>query len=68
MSTKALQMRIEELENLTLVLSEKIQELEAKPLAKIEASADKKVKATGIKKNATSRWAAGSLTIHAPPK
>ena len=68
MSTKALQMRIEELEKLIISLTEKIQELEAKPVTKIEASTDKKVKATGLKKNATSRWAAGSLTIHAPPK
>ena len=55
MATKALQTRIEELEKLTLSLTEKIQELEAKPVAKIEASADKKVKATGLKKDGTPR-------------
>ena len=55
MATKALQMRIEELEKLTISLTEKIQELEAKPVAKIEASADKKVKATGLKKDGTPR-------------
>ena len=55
MATKALQMRIEELEKLTLSLTEKIQELEARPVAKIEASADKKAKATGLKKDGTPR-------------
>ena len=55
MATKALQTRVEELEKLTLSLTEKIQELEAKPVAKIEASADKKVKATGLKKDGTPR-------------
>ena len=55
MSTKALQARVEELEKLTLSLTEKIQELEAKPVAKIEASADKKAKATGLKKDGTPR-------------
>ena len=55
MSTKALQARVEELEKLTLSLTEKIQGLEAKPVAKIEASADKKVKATGLKKDGTPR-------------
>ena len=55
MSTKALQTRIEELEKLTLSLTEKIQELEAKPVTKIEAPADKKVKATGLKKDGTPR-------------
>ena len=55
MATKALQMRVEELEKLTLSLTEKIQELEAKPVAKIQASADKKPKATGLKKDGTPR-------------
>ena len=55
MATKALQLRVEELEKLTVSLTEKIQELEAKPVAKIEASADKKVKATGLKKDGTPR-------------
>jgi hypothetical protein len=55
MATKALQMRVEELEKLTLALTEKIQELETKPVAKIEASADKKVKVTGLKKDGTPR-------------
>ena len=55
MSTKALQTRVEELEKLTLSLTEKIQELEARPVAKIEASADKKAKATGLKKDGTPR-------------
>ena len=55
MATKALQTRVEELEKLTLALTEKIQELEAKPVTKIEAPADKKVKATGLKKDGTPR-------------
>ena len=55
MATKALQTRVEELEKLTLALTEKIQELETKPVAKIEASADKKAKATGFKKDGTPR-------------
>ena len=55
MATKALQMRVEELEKLTTALTEKIQQLEIKPVAKIEASADKKVKATGLKKDGTPR-------------
>ena len=55
MATKALQMRVEELEKLTLALTEKIEGLEARPVAKIEASADKKVKATGLKKDGTPR-------------
>jgi hypothetical protein len=55
MATKALQMRVEELEKLTLSLTEKIQELEAKPVAKIQASTDKKPKATGLKKDGTPR-------------
>jgi hypothetical protein len=55
MSIKALQTRAEELEKLVISLTEKIQELEAKPVAKIEASADKKAKATGLKKDGTPR-------------
>ena len=55
MSIKALQTRAEELEKLVISLTEKIQELEAKPVAKIEASADKKVKATGLKKDGAPR-------------
>ena len=55
MSTKALQARVEELEKLTLALTEKIEGLEARPVAKIEAAADKKVKATGLKKDGTPR-------------
>ena len=68
MSTKALQMRIDELEKLILALTKKIQEIEAKPVAKNEASADKKVKATGLKKDAPrhGRWGASGVWIHAP--
>ena len=55
MATKALQMRVEELEKLTTALTEKIQELEIKPVAKIEASADKKTKTPGLKKDGTPR-------------
>jgi hypothetical protein len=55
MATKALQMRVEELEALTVILTKKIEELEAKPVTKIEASADKKVRATGLKKDGTPR-------------
>ena len=55
MATKALQARVEELVKLTLSLTEKIQELETKSVTRIEASADKKVKATGLKKDGTPR-------------
>ena len=48
-------MRVEELEALTVILTKKIEELEAKPVTKIEASADKKAKATGLKKDGTPR-------------
>ena len=63
-------MRVDELEKLILALTKKIQELEAKPVTKIEAPTDKKVKAIGLKKDAPrhSRWGASGVWIHAPPK
>ena len=74
MSTKALQTRIEELEKLTLVLSEKIKEFDAKPVAKNEASTDKKVKATSLKKDGQEegaprmarggRWSTSGVHMH----
>ena len=74
MSTKAIQTRIEELEKLTLVLSEKIQEFDAKPVAKFEASTDKNIKATSLKKDGREegahrmprggRWSTSGVHIH----
>ena len=53
MSTKALQMRIEELEKLTLTLTEKLEDLESRSMEKVETT--KKIKATGLKKDGTPR-------------
>ena len=53
MSTKALQMRIEELEKLTVTLTEKLLDLESRSVEKVETT--KKIKATGLKKDGTPR-------------
>ena len=54
MATKALQMRVDELEKLVLSLNEKIESLEAAPKKEVEVVAAKK-ESKGLKKDGTPR-------------
>ena len=54
MTTKALQMRVDELEKLVLSLNEKIESLEAAPKKEVEVVAPKK-ESKGLKKDGTPR-------------